>query len=197
MELHQVRYFLALCEEQNFTRAAKRCGISQPSLSNAIKRLEEELGGPLFYRNRVSCSLSELGLELRPLLAKLDECATDVRERATRFRTAPRAPAGSLQQVPSVDRPEHSAKWMRPRIPTATAFRGLATGGTVMRAHHIFAVVAVILVGAGLKIFLSAPTADANPTVDKSVGLNISQLHEGKNPPVEKLHDLSVVFSQP
>jgi hypothetical protein len=197
MELHQVRYFMALCEEQNFTRAAKRCGISQPSLSNAIKRLEEELGGPLFYRNRVSCSLSELGLELRPLLAKLDESVADVRQRATRFRTASSASDGALFQAPLVDPAEHSAKGMPPRIPTATAFRELATGGTVMRAHHIIAVVAVIFVGAGLKIFFSAPTADANPTVGKNVSLNITQLHEGKNPPVEKFRDLSVVFSQP
>jgi hypothetical protein len=197
MELHQVRYFLALCEEQNFTRAAKRCGISQPSLSNAIKRLEEELGGPLFYRNRVGCSLSELGLELRPHLAKLNETVTDVRARATRFRTAPRTPAGELHWPPSAHRPEQSAKGMPSRVPTATSFRGLATGGTVMRAHHIIAVVAVILVGAGLKIFLSAPTADANPSVGKNVGPNIAQLHEGKSPPVEKFHDLSVVFSQP
>ncbi len=38
MELHQVRSFLALCKEKNFTRAAKHCGVSQPSLSNAIRR---------------------------------------------------------------------------------------------------------------------------------------------------------------
>jgi DNA-binding transcriptional LysR family regulator len=36
MQMHQIRYFLALCEERSFTRAAKRCGISQPSLTNAI-----------------------------------------------------------------------------------------------------------------------------------------------------------------
>jgi DNA-binding transcriptional LysR family regulator len=50
MQMNQVRYFLALCEEQNFTRAAKRCGVSQPSLTNAIKRLERTFGGPLFYQ---------------------------------------------------------------------------------------------------------------------------------------------------
>jgi DNA-binding transcriptional LysR family regulator len=121
MELHQVRYFLALCEEQNFTRAAKRCGISQPSLSNAIKRLEEELGGPLFYRNRVGCSLSELGLELRPYLAKLDETVADVRARATRCRTASRASVGTLPQATLGEPPKHSAKEMPSRVPTATA----------------------------------------------------------------------------
>ena len=52
MEIHQLRDFPAICEERNFTRAAKRCGVSQPSLTNAIKRLEETLGGPLFNRNR-------------------------------------------------------------------------------------------------------------------------------------------------
>jgi transposase-like protein len=35
MEMHQIRYFLALCEERSFTRAGRQCGISQPSLTNA------------------------------------------------------------------------------------------------------------------------------------------------------------------
>ena len=50
MELSQIRYFVALCRELNFTRAAKRCRVSQPSLSNGIKALESDLGGPLFRR---------------------------------------------------------------------------------------------------------------------------------------------------
>ena len=50
MQMHQIRYFLALCEERNFTRAARRCGVSQPSLTNAIIGLERELGGALFQR---------------------------------------------------------------------------------------------------------------------------------------------------
>src|ERR1700756_1300383 len=50
MEMHQIRYFLALCEELNFTKAAERCHVAQPSLTRAIKQLEEELGGALFRR---------------------------------------------------------------------------------------------------------------------------------------------------
>ena len=50
MQMHQIRYFLALCEERNFTRAAKRSGVAQPSLTNAILALERELGGRLFQR---------------------------------------------------------------------------------------------------------------------------------------------------
>jgi hypothetical protein len=44
MEMHQVRYFLAVAEELNFTRASEKCNVTQPSLSRAIKLLEEELG---------------------------------------------------------------------------------------------------------------------------------------------------------
>jgi len=115
MELHQIRYFLALCEEQNFTRAARRCGVSQPSLSNAIKRLEEELGGQLFNRDRLNCPLSELGQELQPHLAKLNQCASDARERAARF-LAKRAPAAILHQPPSIDRSEQPARGIWPQV---------------------------------------------------------------------------------
>lgn len=48
--MNQVRYFLALCEEKQFTRAAARCGVAQPSLTTAIRKLERELGGVLFDR---------------------------------------------------------------------------------------------------------------------------------------------------
>src|SRR5947207_1625857 len=47
MELRHIRYFLALLEEQNFTRAAKRCRVAQPSVTNAIHRLERHVGGKL------------------------------------------------------------------------------------------------------------------------------------------------------
>ena len=68
MEMHQVRYFLAVAEELNFSRAAQRCDVSQPSLSRAIKSLEAELGGVLFRRERNNTHLSELGLMVRPHL---------------------------------------------------------------------------------------------------------------------------------
>jgi DNA-binding transcriptional LysR family regulator len=50
MEFQHVRYFLAVCEERSFVRAARRCGIAQPSLTNAIKRFESQLGRTLFLR---------------------------------------------------------------------------------------------------------------------------------------------------
>jgi transposase-like protein len=88
METNQVRYFLALCEEQSFTRAAKRCGVSQPSVSNAIKRLEEELGGDLFHRTKNGVKLSPRGVAIRPYLDQINECAEDARRRAAYISTA-------------------------------------------------------------------------------------------------------------
>jgi DNA-binding transcriptional LysR family regulator len=58
MEMHQVQYFLAVAKELNFSRAARKCGMSQPSLSRAIKSLEAELGGALFRRERKNTHLS-------------------------------------------------------------------------------------------------------------------------------------------
>ena len=85
METDQVRYFLALCRERSFTAAAKSCGISQPSLTNAIKRLERELGGELFHRGPQKTNLSELGQAMRPHLEKLAQCIEDAHTDAARL----------------------------------------------------------------------------------------------------------------
>jgi DNA-binding transcriptional LysR family regulator len=68
MEMHQVRYFLALAEELNFTRASERCNVTQPALSRAIKLLEEDLGGLLFRREHESTHLTDLGHMVSPHL---------------------------------------------------------------------------------------------------------------------------------
>jgi LysR family transcriptional regulator, hydrogen peroxide-inducible genes activator len=85
MELHQVRYFLALCEELNFTRAAERCNVAQPSLTRAIRLLEEEMGGPLFHRERANTHLSELGRMVEPYLRQVHEQTLAVKKQAQDF----------------------------------------------------------------------------------------------------------------
>jgi len=68
MKLYQIRYFVALCETLNFTRAAERCGVSQPALTHAVQQLENELGGLLIRRERRLTHLTELGRLVRPML---------------------------------------------------------------------------------------------------------------------------------
>jgi len=91
MEMHQIRYFLALCQELNFTRAAKRCHVAQPSLTNAVKRLERALGAALFERRPNSTRLTAFGQALRPHFELLDQCANKARREAERFLGRARA----------------------------------------------------------------------------------------------------------
>jgi DNA-binding transcriptional LysR family regulator len=81
MQMRQICYFLALCEERNFTRAAGRCGISQPSLTNAIIALERELGGVLFQR-KPAIALTLLGQAIHPYLQRIAENAGHARDAA-------------------------------------------------------------------------------------------------------------------
>ncbi|MFL6797760.1 MAG: LysR family transcriptional regulator [Xanthobacteraceae bacterium] len=85
--MHQVRYFLAAVIELNFTKAAERCNVAQPSLTRAIKQLEEELGGELFRRERPQAQLTELGLRMYPLLKQCYESALSARSLASAIQS--------------------------------------------------------------------------------------------------------------
>jgi len=87
MEMHQVRYFLATVSERNFTKAAETCNVTQPSLTRAIKQLEEELGGDLFRRERPHAQLTELGQRMYPLLKQCYESALGARALASAIKS--------------------------------------------------------------------------------------------------------------
>lgn len=75
MEMHQVRYFLAAARTLNFTRAAQECNVTQPSLTRAIQKLEDEFGGQLFRRERSLTHLTELGRQMVPHLQRTYDAA--------------------------------------------------------------------------------------------------------------------------
>jgi len=82
MEIHQIRYFLAVAETENFTRAAERMSIAQPSLSQQIINLEKELGHKLFHRLGRRAVLSEAGgtflIRARRILAEVDDATREL-----------------------------------------------------------------------------------------------------------------------
>ncbi len=71
MELHQIRYLLALSKSLNFTRAAEECNVSQPALSRAISQLEAELGGEMFRRERNLTHITDFGQSVSPAPAPM------------------------------------------------------------------------------------------------------------------------------
>jgi molybdenum-dependent DNA-binding transcriptional regulator ModE len=170
MQMNQVRYFLALWEERNFTRAAKRCGVSQPSLTNAIKRLEQTLGGPLFHRDRGNIELTELGRAVKPYLKQLNQSAYEAKHKAAKVLSAP-----SITNQPRA----------------MEAF---------MRVHHVIAVVAVLIVGIGAKEFLFPPKqAEADIQAMLSASVDVLQMHrdmDTKSLPVQKMNDKTFIFTE-
>ena len=84
MELFQLRYFLAVAETGNFTKAAQRSFISQPSLSQQILNLEEEFGQQLFHRLGRKAVLTEAGKTLmegtRRILGEVDQTLQDLKD---------------------------------------------------------------------------------------------------------------------
>jgi DNA-binding transcriptional LysR family regulator len=87
MEMHQVRYFLAVARTLNFTRAAEECNVAQPSLTRAVRQLEEELGGDLFRRERPHAIMTELGERMHPLLKQCHDSALGARSLASSIKS--------------------------------------------------------------------------------------------------------------
>jgi DNA-binding transcriptional LysR family regulator len=92
MEMQEIRYFLALCDSLNFRRAAVKCNVTQPALSRAIRKLEQELGGLLFRRESQQVGLTELGRLVRPQLEEIAARTKGVELAAQQFLKLENAP---------------------------------------------------------------------------------------------------------
>jgi LysR family hydrogen peroxide-inducible transcriptional activator len=110
MELHQLRYFCSIADTGSFSRAAERCHVSQPSLSQQILKLESELGGRLFDRLGRSVRLTELGRAFLPRARSvLHELATAKDEATERLASA--AGPVVVGAIPTV-----APYWLPPRL---------------------------------------------------------------------------------
>src|SRR4051794_20918037 len=84
MELHQLAYFESVSRHLHFTRAAEELNVAQPSVSQQIRKLEDELGTPLFHRMKRRVALTEAGTlflrHTRAVLQQLEEARIEVQE---------------------------------------------------------------------------------------------------------------------
>jgi DNA-binding transcriptional LysR family regulator len=121
MELHQVRYLLAVCKTLNFTRAAEECHVSQPALSRAIQQLEAELGGELFRRERRLTHITEFGRIVLPALRQCYESSLSARSLAQSYLKEEEHPPLHLALSRSIE-----MELLSPLLTEiSTAFRGL------------------------------------------------------------------------
>ena len=83
MELRHLRYFVAVAEQENVSRAALKLHVSQPGISRQIHDLEEEIGFPLFERSAKALKLTEAGKtfleEARAVLQRADDAVKNAR----------------------------------------------------------------------------------------------------------------------
>ncbi len=120
MEMHQIRYFLAVCEHRNFTHAASASNVSQPSLTTAIKKLEGELGGDLFVRDRAGCRLTALGKLMQPRLKKVHDEARQAKAEAVRHMRLERVPISvGVGETIGHNRISAALESLRRRLPQA------------------------------------------------------------------------------
>lgn len=86
MNLRDLEYVLAVAQHGQFSQAAAACNVSQPALSNQIKKLEQELGADLFLRLSAEIRLTECGARVAEIAKRMLGDAQLIRDTATEFR---------------------------------------------------------------------------------------------------------------
>ncbi|GIF39270.1 LysR family transcriptional regulator [Actinoplanes xinjiangensis] len=141
MELRQLAYFVAVAEEQHFTRAAARLHVVQSAVSAAIKTLERELGAPLLDRNAKRVRLTDAGLALLPRARVALDAARDARDAVAEVRGGLRGTLriGTLTSIRVIDVPALLGEYHRrhPGVLLQTAVSPMGSRGLIgMLAEH-------------------------------------------------------------
>lgn len=110
MELAQLRYFVAVARAGTFTRAAEQEGVTQPSLSQQVRKLEDSLGMPLFERRGRSVRLTQAGQRLLPQARTLLRQAAEARQSLSELRNRVSGPL-AVGAIPTV-----MPYWLAPQI---------------------------------------------------------------------------------
>lgn len=92
MEMHQIRYFLSVCDKGSFSAAAEAMGVTQPALTAAIRKLEQHTECQLFHREGRRLVLTEIGRLVKPHLQQVLERSDAAEEVARNFRQLRQAP---------------------------------------------------------------------------------------------------------
>lgn len=116
IEMHQIRYFLALASTENFTRAAEECHISQPALTRSIKQLEAALGGRLFNREAKHSRLTPLGLATLPYLKRCYESALGAKCLSASLELDFSERGRSMSRIPTPDTVEAAPAGAQPLL---------------------------------------------------------------------------------
>jgi DNA-binding transcriptional LysR family regulator len=175
MELRHLRYFIAVAEELNFSRAAERLGINQPPLSLQIRQLEEEIGASLFNRGARGVELTDAGKllleEARAILGQVEAAKTDVRRRA-------RGETGQIE-IGSA-----SGTYFHPLVPAIVREYGMQFPNVVVapQASHTALLVARLRAGLVDVAFIWLPIGDADglaiePLVDEDTVIAVPAGH--------------------
>jgi LysR family transcriptional regulator, hydrogen peroxide-inducible genes activator len=119
MELDQLRYFLAIADLANFTRAAEELGISQSALSRSILKLEEELGQPVFERKTRSVTLTNVGTLLQARAQQVLTILEDTKAEITDDGQSGRVRIGAIPTIAPYFVPEVLRRFSK-EFPKAT-----------------------------------------------------------------------------
>lgn len=102
IDRYLLRYFLAVIDQGNFSKAAAFCNVSQPTLSAGIAKLETDLGRPLFFRNNRRVEITEAGVQLASRARRIEAEFVAAERDATRIAAPSTLRLGVLSSIPGI-----------------------------------------------------------------------------------------------